>query len=184
MTSDDWAVLSRDCPAVAIPGGYALVLSKGSRVRVRQALGRRFIVATSLGMLARIDGGDADALGLPRGTEDVQPVPASSAAADPLEQRVWAELRSCFDPEIPVNIVELGLIYGLSVVRLASGDCDLSVDLTLTAPGCGMGETLKQEIERKLARLHGVHSATVRLVFDPPWDRSRMSEAARLQLGL
>jgi probable FeS assembly SUF system protein SufT len=177
MTSDEWVILERDCAAVAIPGGYPLALNKGSRVRVRQALGGRVVVATSLGMLARIDGSDADALGL-----ELEPAP--SAPTDPLEERVWNELRTCFDPEIPVNIVELGLIYGVQVVPLEGGACDLAIDLTLTAPGCGMGETLKQEIEGKLGRLPGVHAATVRLVFDPPWDRSRMSEAARLQLGL
>jgi probable FeS assembly SUF system protein SufT len=182
MTSDEWVTLKRDCSAVAIPGGYPLSLSKGSRVRIRQTHGGRFVVATSLGMLARIDGSDADALG--RELDAEVDAPAQSAPTNSLEEHAWSELRTCFDPEIPVNIVELGLIYGLSVVPLESGERDLNIDLTLTAPGCGMGETLKQEIERKLRRLPGVHCATVRLVFDPPWDRSRMTEAARLQLGL
>jgi probable FeS assembly SUF system protein SufT len=184
MTSDEWVILRRDCSAIAIPGGYPLPLSKGSRVRIRQTLGGRFVVLTSLGLLARIDGSDADALDRELDAADAPPAPAPSAPPDTLEERAWTELRTCFDPEIPVNIVELGLIYGLSVVPLESGDHDLSIDLTLTAPGCGMGETLKQEIERKLLRLPGVRCATVCLVFDPPWDRSRMSEAARLQLGL
>jgi probable FeS assembly SUF system protein SufT len=183
MTSDEWVELTRDCQAVAIPGGHPLALRKGGRVRIRQAAGGRFIVVTSLGQLARVDAGDADALNL-----QVSAADASGSARDPpsgpVEQRVWNELRTCFDPEIPVNIVELGLIYGLRVAPREDGAYDLDIDLTLTAPGCGMGEVLKQEIEQKLSALPGVRSTTVRLVFDPPWDRSRMSEAARLQLGL
>jgi len=181
MSSDGWVVLRRDCSAVAIPGGHPLALRAGSRVRIRQALGGRFVVVTSLGVVARVDGRDADALGLR--AEDAAPA-AAGAPPGSLQERVWRELRTCFDPEIPVNIVELGLIYGLNVVALGGGEHEVQIDLTLTAPGCGMGETLKAEIERKLLALPAVERATVRLVFDPPWDPGRMSEAARLQLGL
>ena len=184
MSSDEWVALTRDCPAVAIPGGHPLALHKGSRVRIRQTLGGRFVVATSLGMLVRIDGSDADALNLEVSAADALPAPSRDTPSGPVEQRVWSELRTCFDPEIPVSIVELGLVYGLNVAPLEGGAYDLDIELTLTAPGCGMGEVLKREIEQKVIALPGVRCATVRLVFDPPWDRSRMTEAARLQLGL
>jgi metal-sulfur cluster biosynthetic enzyme len=104
--------------------------------------------------------------------------------SEAFERRVWAELRTAFDPEIPVNIVDLGLVYGVRLVRRDDGRRSIDVDLTLTAPGCSMGELLKCQIEAKLRALPGVASATVRLVFDPPWERARMSDAARLQLGL
>jgi probable FeS assembly SUF system protein SufT len=130
--------------------------------------------------MVRIEGKDADAIG-------EQPVATPSheeTAGKSVEDLVWDQLRTCYDPEIPVNIVELGLVYECSVTPRPDGGNSVSVRFTLTAPGCGMGDYLKMDIERKLASLPGVGEVDVQLAFDPPWDMSRMSEAARLQLGL
>ena len=181
--------LKRDCAGVAIPDGHPVVLPAGARVRVVQALGGTFTVWTSLGAMVRVDGKDADALG---GTAPSPvPVPAgpprsSTEEREPeeIERRVWDELRTCYDPEIPVNIVELGLIYHCQVTPLADGGHQVAVTMTLTAPGCGMGHVLTRDIERKLRAVPGVRRAFVHIVVEPPWDQSRMSATARLQMGL
>jgi probable FeS assembly SUF system protein SufT len=175
----DWVELTRDCHGIQVPYGNSLTVRRGTEVVVTQKLGDTLTVETRTGYLVRLDARDADALGLDLDT-------AEAAADDgPLtEDRVWDVLRTCFDPEIPVNIVELGLIYGCRLTPLADGRYRVVVDLTLTAPGCGMGDILKDDIERKVGALSGVAEAHVELVLDPPWDVSRMSEAARLETGL
>ena len=174
----DDILLERDVDAIEIPGGHPITLPAGARLRVTQALGGSYTVLVDDWFLARLEDADAADLGLP---------PAAAAAAPldaPLEEQVWAQLRTCYDPEIPANIVDLGLIYGCRVVSLADGRSRVEVSLTLTAPGCGMGDVLCDDIRRKLRSLPGVAEAEVEVVLDPPWDPGRMSEAARLQLGL
>jgi probable FeS assembly SUF system protein SufT len=132
------------------------------------------------GYMVRLDDKDADAIG-----KEAQAGPSpEEAASKPLQELAWDQLKTCYDPEIPVNIVELGLVHSCEVAELPEGGNRVSVRFTLTAPGCGMGDILRQDIERKLQALPGVKDADVQLQLEPPWDQSRMSEAAKLQLGL
>ncbi|MNF26051.1 hypothetical protein D3C84_66780 [compost metagenome] len=173
------SLLRRDCAATLIPRGEPLRLAQGEAVTLTQALGGSFTVRTANGQLARIAAEDADALGL-------QPLPTSEPAAAggfDLDQ-VFATLRSVYDPEIPVNVVDLGLIYQCQAQPLEDGSQRVSIQMSMTAPGCGMGDVLKEEARAKVQTLPGVSQVEVELVWEPPWDQSRMSEAARLQLGL
>ncbi len=179
--------LSRDVMGIQIPDGNPVTLEQGHEVYIMQVLGGMFTVETEWGYLARVDGKDADALG--------QEIPPERQKPDwskftTLEDAAWAQLRTCYDPEIPVNIVELGLIYKL---QLAPSPLEgegrgegsvLHVDMTLTAPGCGMGEVLRNDIETKLLDIPGVKAVVIDLTFDPPWNSEMMSDAARLQLGM
>lgn len=170
--------LSRECPATAIPSGERLRLPAGLEVRLLQTLGGNFTVQTDRGELARIDAADADALGR------TVAAPEQAAASGPFEpERVWDELRHVYDPEIPVNIVDLGLVYTCEPTQLPSGGFQVYVEMSMTAPGCGMGDVLAQDVRHRLLALPGVEHADVRVVFEPPWTPDRMSEAARLQLG-
>ena len=175
-------VLVRRSVAVeAIPSGAPLTLQAGQLAQITQALGGSFTLAVE-GQLVRLKGQDADAIGK-------QPPAALDIPADlhidALEPLVWEQLRTCYDPEIPVNIVDLGLIYRCEVTPIdAHGDVQVVIDMTLTAPGCGMGESIANEVCDKVLALPRVGEITVNLVFTPPWDRSRMSEAALLALGL
>ena len=172
--------LSRDIEVAAIPYGDRITLKTGSTVYVAQALGGSFTCTTDMGYMVRIEGKDADAIG-----EEVQAGPSPEQAGEgSVEQLVWDQLRTCYDPEIPVNIVDLGLVYSCELTGLPDGGHRASVRFTLTAPGCGMGDYLKMDIERKLLSVPGVGEADVQVAFDPPWDQTRMSDAARLQLGL
>lgn len=170
--------LTRDCEAAMIPSGVKVLLKKGTRVVVSQALGGAYTVITDAGYLARIAGADADAIGQ-------EPALAHSRTTTeaPLEARVWNALRTVYDPEIPVDVVELGLVYGVDI-RPVEGGSDVVVRMTLTAPGCGIGDVLKDEVELLLRSIPGVQRAAVEWVWDPPWDLSRMSEAAKLQVGM
>ena len=172
-------VLSRDCTATLIPRGEPLRLAQGEAVALTQALGGSFTVRTASGQLARIAGEDADALGL----EAVQTEQPVAAGAFDLDQ-VFEVLRSVYDPEIPVNVVDLGLIYQCQAQPLADGGQRVTIKMSMTAPGCGMGDVLKEEARAKVQALPGVSQVEVELVWEPPWDQSRMSDAARLQLGL
>jgi probable FeS assembly SUF system protein SufT len=172
--------LRRDTNAITIPYGQPVRLPEGTSVTVLQTLGGNYTVQVPSGDMVRIDAADADALGL---AAEASPPPAAGATERPLEERVWDLLRTCFDPEIPVNIVDLGLVYECVVAPDGAGH-RVDIRLTLTAPGCGMGDVLKQDIERKVAALPGVATVSVRLVVDPPWHQGMMSDAAKLQLGL
>ncbi|MEO6419285.1 MAG: putative Fe-S cluster assembly protein SufT [Polyangiaceae bacterium] len=170
--------LRRECEAIEIPSGEPLLLAAGTSVTITQSLGGTYAVMTDDGIMARIDAEDATALGK---------IPLQAYLDDedaPLEDRVWDQLKTCFDPEIPVNIVDLGLIYECDIERTDTGAHRIDVKMTLTAPGCGMGDVLAMDVRRKLLGLSGVEEATVEIVFEPPWDRSRMSDAAKLQLGM
>ncbi|MBH1989535.1 MAG: putative Fe-S cluster assembly protein SufT [Myxococcaceae bacterium] len=168
--------LSRDCVGIQIPNGDSMTLEQGHEVYITQVLGGMFTVETEWGYLVRIDGKDADALGQTVPEERQKPNWEQYAS---LEEAAWAQLRTCYDPEIPVNIVELGLVYELEILG-----SDLRVQMTLTAPGCGMGEVLKNDIETKLREIPGIETVIIDLTFDPPWSTERMSDAARLQLGM
>jgi probable FeS assembly SUF system protein SufT len=179
-------VLQRNCPATLIPAGDAVVLSEGATVTVTQALGGSLTVRDALG-LYRIAPRDLDALG-PRGAQWAAQQPGAAtppdAAGEFSEEQVWAALRACFDPEIPVNIVDLGLIYDL---RLEPGENErrkIFVQMTLTAVGCGMGPVIAEDARSRLAALPGVEHAQVDIVWDPPWSPHMISPAGRLQLGL
>ena len=172
--------ISRDVRAIIIPVGEELTLREGTTGFITQALGGSFTVYVE-GNLFRIAGADADALG----KEPVAPpeVPENPTDQD-IEAVIWEQLRTCYDPEIPVNIVDLGLIYRCEVRSLGNGERSVSVDMTLTAPGCGMGDVLVQDAREKIAIIPTVSDVTVELVFDPPWHVGMMSEEARLQTGM
>ena len=171
--------LTRDVQAVQIPSGTSVTLSGGSTVVITQALGGSFTVAASEQPgLFRIQSSDADALGREHGAAS----PATDGPFD--EEKVWEQLRNCYDPEIPVNIVDLGLIYGMEATDAAEGGKEVNVKMTLTAPGCGMGPALAQDAQQRVLSVAGVSRANVELVWDPPWSPERISEAGREKLGM
>ena len=169
--------LSRDCEALRIPSGERTLLPAGTRARITQSLGDQFTIATDQGLF-RIEGKDADALGQQR-----PEAPPAPVAGEFEEERVWEELRKVFDPEIPVNLVDLGLIYACRPISLDDGTYRVEIEMSMTAPGCGMGDILKEDVRRRVQALPGVREVRVEVVWDPPWEASRMSDAARLQLG-
>jgi probable FeS assembly SUF system protein SufT len=172
--------LSRDCPAVVIPAGEPVTLRAGMTGFMTQALGGSFTVYIE-GNLFRIAGADGDAIG--REPLQAPDVPEDATEAE-IEAAVWQQLRTCYDPEIPINIVELGLVYECAVERNSNGGRTVKIKMTLTAPGCGMGEILAQDVREKVELIPTVERAEVELVFDPPWNQSMMSEEARLEAGL
>ena len=182
MKSTEPITLSHDCEAIQIPSGQKVSLSAGTRVRVTQSLGGSYTVTTDQGYLARIANKDADAIGMEAEASQAEKLTAAEGPAD-LEKIVWDQLKTCFDPEIPVNIVDLGLVYSCSIMPLPEGGNKVDVKFTLTAPGCGMGRVLKADMESKIVSLPGVKDVDVEVVFDPPWDPSMMSDAAKIQLG-
>ncbi len=181
MSSSDPISLSRDVEAAIIPVGSKVTLQKGERAYITQSLGGSYTVIVN-GNMFRIEGKDADALGI-----EVAARPVSAGAPvtqENLEKEIWNQLRSCYDPEIPVNIVDLGLIYDCHLSPLNGSSYRVEVKMTLTAPGCGMGPMLAQDVQNRLLGLEGVDDVAVELVWDPPWNQAMMSEAAKLQLGL
>lgn len=178
--SSEPIVFARDCAAVMVPQGQQVTLPAGQNGYITQALGGSFTVFVE-GNLFRIAGADADAIGK-------EPPPAivvddRSSDAD-VEKLVWEQLRTCFDPEIPINIVELGLVYQCDVAHRDDGRRGVAVKMTLTAPGCGMGDILVDDVRSKLLAIPTVAEADVELTFDPPWNHSMMSDAAKLETGM
>jgi probable FeS assembly SUF system protein SufT len=176
--------LSRDCQAVQIPLGNTVTLPAGSAVDVVQTLGGNYTVHTVEGLF-RIAARDADALGVVQSTslmEEVCKLPEASGPAD--EKQLWAVLKTCFDPEIPVNIVDLGLVYDLHLETLPSGNTRALVKMTLTAPGCGMGTVIASDARDKLLYVQGVEDADVQIIWDPPWHQSMITAEGRRILGL
>ena len=171
---------ARDCEAVLIPAGERVTLPEGSTGYMTQALGGSFTVYIE-GNLFRIAGGDGDAIG--KAPLRSPEVPDDATEAD-IEAAVWQQLRTCYDPEIPINVVELGLVYECTIERAATGGRVVKIKMTLTAPGCGMGDILTQDVREKIELIPTVERADVELVFDPPWNQSMMSEEARLEAGL
>ncbi len=172
--------LIRDVSAVIIPAGESVTLREGTEGFITQALGGSFTIYVE-GNLFRISGADADALG----KEPVAPPAIPDNATDKdIEDVIWEQLKTCYDPEIPVDIVNLGLVYRCELKPLGNGDRSVEVDMTLTAPGCGMGDVLVQDAREKIAVIPTIAEVRVELVFDPPWNVGMMSDEARLQTGL
>jgi probable FeS assembly SUF system protein SufT len=183
MNPNEAKTLTRDVEAAVVPVGTKVTLQKGGQAYVMQSLGGSYTVVVN-GNMFRIDGKDADALGL-----DVHPKPAAAVSSgsmtqEQLEKQIWEALKTCYDPEIPVNIVDLGLIYDCHLTSVGENSFKADVKMTLTAPGCGMGPALAQDVQNKLMSMEPIDEANVELVWDPPWNQSMMTEAAKLQLGL
>lgn len=168
--------LLRDCSAVRIPSGEKLTLTAGTEVGITQALGGTFTVVCEQGMF-RIEAADADALGREKG-----PAPGTEVSGD-LETTIWDRLKTVYDPEIPVNIVDLGLVYEMKTSDVAGGK-RVDVKMTLTAPGCGMGPTIQADAKSKVLTVEGVSEAEVELVWDPPWNQNMITEVGKMKLGM
>ena len=179
MQNTNSVTLMRDVDASVIPVGTRVTLQKGEQAFITQSLGGSYTVMTPVGFLARIDGKDADAIGEPVVVAD-----AAASEGKTTEELAWDQLRTCYDPEIPVNIVDLGLVYSCALTPRPEGGNRIDVKFTLTAPGCGMGDVLREDIKGKLLTVPGIDEADVQVVFDPPWSLQMMSDAAKLQLGM
>jgi len=180
MGAGEPITLSRACDVIEIPSGIRGTLPAGAVVRIMQSLGSSYTVATNRGYMYRIDARDTDALGL------TNEVPKQASAVQEgifSEQMVWDQLKTVYDPEIPVNIVDLGLVYSCVIAPLEQGGNRVHIKMSMTAPGCGMGDVLRTDVETKLSRLPGVKDVHVEVVFDPAWHPGLMSDAAKLQLG-
>ena len=180
MYDRDPVILKRACEAVMIPAGTCVIVPEGTEVNVAQSLGGSFTVYVD-GNLLRIAGKDADALGLEPAA--APQLPDNPTDAD-VEKLVWEQLKTCYDPEIPVNIVDLGLVYTCKLRDTEDGKKRVNVRMTLTAPGCGMGDILAADVKQKIESLPLIKEARVEMVFDPPWDRDMMSDEAKLQTGM
>ena len=170
--------VTRNVEAIQIPDGVSVVIAEGTQVWITQQLGGSLTVMTDRGAMYRIDQTNADAVGLDQTVADPQALTDGD-----LESRVWSQMKKCFDPEIPVNIVDLGLVYDCRIEPLDSGVNAVEVKMTLTAPGCGMGPVLAEDVKTRIEELPDVESVDVEIVFDPPWTMNMMTEAAKLQLG-
>jgi probable FeS assembly SUF system protein SufT len=183
MNMREEVTFSRNADAVMIPSGERVLVPNGSHATITQSLGGSYTLITDRGLMIRVSGKDVEAIGkTPENVPETEP--GEEVAPEKLEQLVWEQLKTCFDPEIPVNIVDLGLVYLCEVQPAEGGGTDVKVKMTLTAPGCGMGPVLANDVKSKIDSLPGVKNADVEVVFDPVWDRSMMSEAAKLQLGM
>jgi len=180
--SSEPKILTRDVDAAVVPIGTKVTLQKGEQAYITQSLGGSYTVVVN-GNMFRIAEKDADALGL-----EVKAAPALTSTGpltqEELEKKVWEQLKTCYDPEIPVNVVDLGLIYDCHLTPIGADNFKADVKMTLTAPGCGMGPVLAQDVQNKLISLEPIDEANVELVWDPPWNQGMMTEAAKLQLGL
>ena len=181
MPVQEYAIVSREVKGVEIPQGTPTLLTPGTHVRITQSLGGSHTVVTDQGQLVRIEARDADAIG--KETAGA-PTGFTGGGAGSIEDQVWTQLKTCFDPEIPVNIVDLGLVYSCEVTALPTGGSQVDVKMTLTAPGCGMGPVLAQDVKTKVLDIPGVERAEIEVVWDPQWNQNMMTEAARLQLGM
>ncbi len=170
--------ITREVPAIQIPDGIDVMIQKGDEVWITQELGGSFTIMTDRGAMFRIDEKNADAIGK-------EPPKGQSAELQegPLEDRVWAQLKKCYDPEIPVNIVDLGLVYDCQLNDKGSDHFYVTIKMTLTAPGCGMGPVLATDVKNRIEDLAEVDLVDVEVVLDPPWNQNMMTEAAKLQLG-
>jgi probable FeS assembly SUF system protein SufT len=177
-------VLSRDVEAIQIPSGNKTTIPAGTPGVITQTLGGSYTVATYQG-LARVSESDLEALGLEKPAAAADEFAAPGTAAGPVDEKaVWAQLRQCYDPEIPVNIVDLGLVYDCQLIQKPEGGSKVEVKMTLTAPGCGMGPAIAHDAQSKILSIDGVDEADVQLVWDPPWNQNMISEAGRMKLGM
>lgn len=182
MQNNQSVTLTRDVDASVIPVGTKVTLQKGEQANITQSLGGSYTVVVN-GNMFRIEGNDADALGMAV-TEKKSGATSGPVTQEHVEKEIWNQLRTCYDPEIPVNVVDLGLIYDCHIEPMAANSYRVGVKMTLTAPGCGMGPVLAQDVQNKLVSLEPIDEANVELVWDPPWNQGMMTEAAKLQLGL
>jgi len=180
MGASEPITLSRVCEVIEIPTGIRATLAAGAVVRIMQSLGSGYTVATDRGYMYRVDAEDMDALGLSNAATAQAPTVHEGNFS---EQTVWNQLKTVYDPEIPVNIVDLGLVYSCVVAPLEQGGNRIHIKMSMTAPGCGMGNVLKADVESRLSRLPCVKEVHVEVVFDPQWHPGLMSDAAKLQLG-
>lgn len=182
MFANEAVTVERECEAILIPTGAPIKLPEGSVVFITQALGGNYTVNVN-GNLAQVGAKDADALGfeIPEAINREQ-VPNADGSVN--EEHLWAQMRTCYDPEIPINIVELGLIYDCNIAQSEGGGNKVNILMTLTAPACGMGDFLAADVQSKVATVPNVGEVSVELTFDPPWSPERMTEAARLETGL
>lgn len=171
--------LKRDVEVILVPFGSLVTLPQGTEVTITQSLGGTYTITTP-GAMYRLESKDADALG--KSTTSLS-TPVKNETME-LTDKIWALLRTCYDPEIPVNIVDLGLIYNVEAKSDTEGQADVIIEMTLTAPGCGMGPIIAADAKQKVSSLTEIKSVEIKLVFDPPWDRTMMSEQAKLELGL
>ena len=169
---------AREVAAIQIPDGIDVTIPKGEQIWITQELGGSFTIMTERGAMFRVDEKNADAIG-----REVPEQFASALAEGPLEDRVWAQMKKCYDPEIPVNIVDLGLVYDCQLQDKGTGKSDVTIKMTLTAPGCGMGPVIATDVKNRIESLPDVDNAEVDVVLDPPWNQNMMTEAAKLQLG-
>lgn len=183
MMTREEVTFSRNAEAVMIPSGERVLVPQGATGTITQALGGAYTLITDRGLMIRVSGKEVEAIGKnPQNVVEAEP--AEELTADKLEQLVWDQLKTCYDPEIPVNIVDLGLVYLCELQEVDGGGKDVKIKMTLTAPGCGMGPVLAADVKNKVESIPGVKQADVEVVFDPVWDRSMMSDAAKLQLGM
>jgi probable FeS assembly SUF system protein SufT len=180
-TDREIITLTRDVNVVTIPDGNHGTLGQGEMVTLHQALGNNYTVVTDYGHMVQIAGADADALG--KEVHHLQTLVTETDAVS-VEKNCWEVMKTVYDPEIPVNIVDLGLVYGCEVTPVGDGQNDVLVNMTLTAPGCGMGPMIQGDVEKNIRGLPGVSKVIVDIVLDPPWSREMMSEVAQVQLGL
>ena len=187
MQTNEAVILKREVEASVIPVGTKVTLQAGEEAHITQSLGGAYTVIVN-GNMFRIEGKDADALGLEVATKPATPTAVANGPInrEQLEKEIWNQMRTCYDPEIPVNIVDLGLIYDCKIEPIAGAENSYRVDvkMTLTAPGCGMGPTLQQDVQNKLLSIEAVDDVNVELVWEPQWNQGMLTEAAKLQLGL
>lgn len=183
MNNNEPKTLTRDVEASIVPVGTKVTLQKGEQAYVTQSLGGSYTVVVN-GNMFRIEAKDADALGIEAEVKPASTFTSGLVTQEQLEKQVWESLKTCYDPEIPVNVVDLGLIYDCHLTPIGPNTYKADVKMTLTAPGCGMGPVLAQDVQNKLISLEPIDEANVELVWDPPWNQGMMTEAAKLQLGL
>ena len=176
--------LSRDCEVILIPAGQKFTIPAGTKGVITQTLGGNYTIATSYG-LSQIAEKDLDALGLEiTAAKTEQKTSPAKTNGEVSEEEVWNQLKQCYDPEIPVNIVDLGLVYDCRLTKKDDGGTKVEVKMTLTAPGCGMGPAIAHDAQSKILSIDGIDEADVQLVWDPPWNQNMISEAGRMKLGM
>ena len=184
MNSNEPITLARDVEGTVVPAGTKVTLQKGETAYITQSLGGSYTVIVN-GNMFHIAGKDADALGIEVAAQPVTTGASTPKTPEELNLEVWSQMKTCYDPEIPVNIVDLGLVYDCTLSPLPGGGGHRAdIKITLTAPGCGMGPALAQDVQNKLLSIEGIDEANVEVVFEPQWNQAMMSDAAKLQLGL
>ncbi len=179
-----WIEVERDVEATVIPSGDEVNVAEGTKVMINQELGDQYTLRTQRGHLVRIEAKDADAIGRQPPSDDDGGEGTDAETDGPIEDRVWDKLGQVYDPEIPIDVTELGLIYECEVEENEEDNYDVRVEMTLTAPGCGMGDVMAQDAKKKVESLPDVDVCDIEVVFNPPWTPDRMSDEARLELGM